>query len=475
MIYLRLDDSRGASPMHRQICDQIQYQIARGEIETGTLLPPTRDLARQLGIARGTVVRAYEELCTIGVCQSNVGRGTEVIGKAAAKQPASTAKRKIAPPPDVAKLVVPDEPWHVDPRALSLLPSLADTEHLPISELRRGFDRVLRYPSKLRAFGESAGDPGLRAQIVTKLLPQRGIEVTPDEVMVVPGSQYGAVLVAMTLMSRRKRLHYGCPGYLDIARNFARFGYQLTSHNVDAEGLNLHGTELGAKDVLYLMPEHHFPQCSTLSNPRRTAITDMIATRNLLVIEDDYDSEYYYDKQPKPALKGGAHGEGVIYLSTFSKTLFNSLRLGYIVANRELIRELASLHWSLSRGTSGLLQRWVAELLEQDTLQSHIRRMRNVYRRKRDRIAAILARDFPAWSFTKPQGGLQFFIELGCPDAASLVMKVCAARGIRLASPSNYVMEGACSASFIVLGFGSSSLRQIETALAEVRKALMAT
>jgi len=324
----------------------------------------------------------------------------------------------------------------------------------------------------LRAFGESAGDPKLRKLICQRILAERGIAADPAHVMVVPGTQYGSVLVAMVLAKVRRRVHFGTPGYLDIARNFGRFGFDLVSHPVDADGLKAPAS-LGSADVLYVMPEHHFPQCVSLSADRREAVAAMSQDRDVMVIEDDYDSEYYYDRLPQPALKGNDNKGNIVYLGTFSKTLFNNLRLGYLVADPPFIRELASLHWSLSRGTSGLLQRWVAELLEDGTLNRHVRRMRTVYRRKRDKIAQALRRDFPEWQFTAPRGGLQFFIEVKHSSEVESMAAVCASHKLRMAPSSNYVLPNqADRGNFLVIGFGSAPLVQILSTLSELKKAL---
>ncbi|MEP9351923.1 PLP-dependent aminotransferase family protein [Xanthobacter sp. KR7-225] len=472
MLQIALREGHGSLPIHRQIADQIRYQIEHGEVEHGAMLPSSRDLARELGVARGTVVLAYEELCAAGVCESHVGRGTRV--KRTARREERPVETRGTGCPVRRLLDTPDEPVFIDPRELSLLPSIADIEHLPITQLRRGFDRVLRRTAHLKFFTESAGDPMLRRQICEHILPERGIEAHPDEVLVIPGTQYGAVLIALTQAKERRNIHFGTPGYLDIARNFARFGFDLHDHPVDAGGILLTTSDLGKNDILYVMPEHHFPQCVTLSDARRAEIVHAVEQRDLLVIEDDYDSEFYYDRRPRPALKASNARDGVIYLGTFSKTLFNSLRLGYVVAEPPLVREMATLHWSLSRGTSGVLQRWVAELLDGGIIAAHTRRMRTVYRRKRDRITALLRREFPHWRFDPPRGGLQFFLDLGSAGHASEVIAICRAQKLRVALPSNYVMNGKAEQQFLVLGFGSAALSQIESALLEVKRALHA-
>jgi len=148
------------------------------------------------------------------------------------------------------------------------------------------------------------------------------------------------------------------------------------------------------------------------------------------------------------------------------------LRLGYVVGSPELISELATLHWSLSRGTSGILQRWVAELISEGTIESHVQRMRTVYRRRRDKIATLLEREFPEWRITIPQGGLQFFIETGNSKEANQVMEACRLHRLRVALPSSYVMPSCHRQNFFVLGFGSAPFQEIERALLKVKQSL---
>lgn len=466
MLDIRIDpSSSGALPIYRQLADQIQFLIRSGDLADGTRLSSTRDLARQLGISRGAVVQAYEVLCSLDLCTSHVGQGTIVLAPADAS--ALQAKTGSAPK---HHFLAPDEPLFDDPR--SLLPSLSDTAHLPIGELRQSFNRVLRYPALLNTFRESAGDLTLRKLICERILPARGIDVRPEEVIVVPGSQYGSMLIALALRESRTTLHFGAPGYLGIPRNFARFGYTLQGHAVDGDGIRLDTGCLNGDDLLYLMPEHHFPQCVTLDDARRRVILEQIESRDLLVVEDDYDSEFYYDRQPQPALKAVAAGRNVIYMGTFSKALFNSVRLGYMVADAGLVQELAALHWSLSRGTNGLIQRWVSELLVSGALERHIKRMRNVYRRKRDSVAAALARNFPEWRFEKPGGGLQFFIELESVDELHRVLMASEKVNVAIGAPWTYTVAEVPSRPFIVMGIGAMTIPQIQAVLAELRHVL---
>jgi GntR family transcriptional regulator/MocR family aminotransferase len=467
---IRLQRGQNSSPLHQQLVDQIRFQIVKGEVPPGARLPSTRNFARELGVSRGTVVQAYEELCSMGVCEGQVGRGTSV-GKSNGRA------LRSAPCPMLKKqnriLAAPNEAIAPDPREVSLLPSLADTEHLPITELRRAFDRVLRFAGPLKSFSECAGDPVLRQAICEKVLPERGISADVSEVMIVPGTQYGAMLVALALSGLRKRIHFGSPGYLDFARNFGRFGFEMVPHRLDRQGLDLSDQTLGADDILHVMPEHHFPQCVTLSDVRRRAIERMATERNLLILEDDYDSEYYYDHRPKTAMKAGKASRSIIYFGTFSMTLFNNLRLGYVVAEPEMLAELAALHWSISRGTSGLVQRWVAELIKENVIARHVQRMRSVYRQKRDRVAEVLRHEFPEWRFEAPSGGLQFCIDVGSAQQVQTILKACGRLRLKISSLDNYVPNSENKEQcLLVIGFGAAPVSQISDALRKLKRSL---
>ncbi|PXF77946.1 PLP-dependent aminotransferase family protein, partial [Klebsiella pneumoniae] len=281
-----------------------------------------------------------------------------------------------------------------------------------------------------------------------------------------------SLLLAMTLRQERTCFHFGEPGYLEFARNFSRFGYNLQSHRMDPEGIDLSDFRPTAKDILYLMPEHHFPQCITLSDSRRSEIIHLASQKKVLLLEDDYDSEFYFDKVPRPALRSTAASEQVVYMGTFSKVLFNNVRLGYLVADSHLIQQMAALHWSLSRGTSGLVQQWVAELLKSGTYARHLRRMRTVYRHKRDDMVALVRKYLPDAQFSVPPGGLQLYVKFSEPEKAIWVYDWLSGNNIQVADTGNYTLDTAATSDFIVLGFANTDVNECETVLERLSHAL---
>jgi len=465
MIDIHLSHSATALPLYQQIEQQISWQVIKGRLNYGEYLPPSRELARQLRVSRGSVVRAYEALCMKEYCHSHTGRGTMVIYR----------EKPNASPPDPVTSLSSQLPHAVDkflPGGLSLLPSHASTAHLPVSEFRQAFNRVLRYPDRLNHFGESAGNLELRQLICDQILPSRGISASPHEVLIVPGSQYGSLLLAMTVRQERTCFHFGEPGYLEFARNFSRFGYGLQSHRMDAEGIDISGFRPASKDILYLMPEHHFPQCITLSDARRSEIIQLACQKKVLLLEDDYDSEFYFDKVPHPALRSTAAAAQVIYMGTFSKVLFNNVRLGYLVADRHLVQQMAALHWSLSRGTSGLLQQWVAELLKNGIYSRHLRRMRMVYRHKRDDMVNLVRKYLPDAKFTVPPGGLQLYVRFIQPGKTHQIYNWLTSNNIQVADTGNYTFDTNAKSDFIVIGFANIDVNECETVLQRINQTL---
>ncbi|MHC0463075.1 MocR-like pyridoxine biosynthesis transcription factor PdxR [Kosakonia cowanii] len=454
MIELQLSRSATALPLFNQIEQQISWQIVQGQLKYGDDLPPSRDLARQLGVSRGSVVRAYEQLCLKQYCQSQTGRGTWIIYRSTTES--SSPGSAVTDSPTADKFL---------PGSLSLLPSHASTAHLPVSEFRQAFNRVLRYPDRLNQFGESAGHLELRQLICEKILPGRGISATPSEVLIIPGSQYGSLLLAMTIRHERSCFHFGDPGYLEFARNFSRFGYQLQPHGMDAEGIDITDFEPSSRDILYLMPEHHFPQCITLSDARRSDIIQLSIRNQVLLLEDDYDSEFYFDHAPRPALRASAASKHVVYMSTFSKVLFNTVRLGYLVADTPLVQQMASLHWGLSRGTSGLLQQWVTELIKCGSYERHTRRMRTVYRHKRDDIVSLIRQYLPDALFSVPSGGLQLYLTFSDPTKTQYIHNWFSANNIQVAVTQNYVFDINSTPLFIIIGFANIDINEFREVL----------
>ncbi|MBV9387712.1 MAG: PLP-dependent aminotransferase family protein [Chroococcidiopsidaceae cyanobacterium CP_BM_ER_R8_30] len=463
MLNIQLNHISPHPPYYLQISEQVRQAISAGVLTQGTRLPASRQLAIELGISRRTVVTAYEELCSQGYCVSHVGQGT-VVAKIPTLQIEGKIRMTRGFPQWLSDHSNICHSQSNDPGKICFTPSLAQVNFLPLKVMRQAFGKVLQDASGLGHYQKDNGNPALIQTIIKHVLPARGIQAEPDQVLITCGSQYSSLLLSQLVAPYGGGISYGVPGYLDIPRNFTLRGLVGLPCPVDAEGVCLTEAACSAR-LHYVMPEHHFPQGVTLSPSRRTALLQLAQEQDALIIEDDYDSEFYYNRHPLPALKAGDMGGRVIYLGTFSKSLFNSLRLGYIVAHPEIIQRLVEIHWQFSRGTSLVLQLWVTELLETGLVDRHLRRMRTYYRHNRDLIASHLKQVFPEWGWQLPNGGLQFWVELPQHTQAKSIIHGAAERKVGLWSGvQSYECHTQEAAHRLILGFGALTPLLIEQA-----------
>ena len=487
MLHIQLDRRHAHRPYYLQILEQIRESILAGELTAGMQLTPSRQLALELGISRYTVVSAYEELCAQGYCISRVGQGTVVvdIGKLKAISPNHKPNHKTTQLPKWLLLesstFEKTSPTILQPIAQSIIsfePSLAQTDCLPFKAMGQAFREVMHIaPTRFQEYERSNGHPALLEAICRVVLPNRGIQVTPEQVFITNGSLHSSFLLAKLLSSHASSISYGVPGYLAIPQNFTNQGIVGLSCPVDSEGICL-TSDAQKASLHYVMPEHHFPQGVTLSPERRAKLLQLAEENDALIIEDDYDSEFYFDRHPLPAFKAIDPTERVIYMGTFSKELFNGLRVGYIVAHPAIIQELINLRWQIEGGTSIVLQLWLAELLNSGVVDRHLRRVRVRHRKKRNLIADYLRRDFPDWQWRLPGGGLQFWIQLPPKQNAAQIIQEWLNRGVKIFSGFEYcdrALGGGFdnrnskeSKNYLILGFGAVTEAQIYQAFDRV-------
>jgi GntR family transcriptional regulator / MocR family aminotransferase len=467
MLHVELERHRSHRPFYLQILEQIRAHILSGWLPPETPLPSSRQLAIELGIARRTVVIAYEELCAQGYCVGRVGQGTIV------------APISLITPETPQSLTTGLPEWFVlapekalnctQPHSLPICfaPSLAQTDRLPLKAMQQAFHTVMKTaPTSFQGYDRNNGHPALLEAICQTVLPARGIEATPNEVMITNGSLHSSFLLAKLFAPYGGSISYGVPGYLAIPHNFTQQGLVGLPCDIDAEGVCI--TEsAGSARFHYVMPEHHFPQGITLSPERRAQLLQLADRHDALIFEDDYDSEFYFDRHPLPALKATDQAQRVIYLGTFSKVLFNGLRLGYIVAHPTIIEQLVNQRWPIDGTSSLVLQLWLAELLNTGTVDRHLRRMRVHHRKKRNLIANYLRHQFPDWRWQMPNGGLQFWIELPQGETATRIIAQWMELGVQIFPGLEYC-ESAAGQNYLILGFGAVTEEQVHQAFAQL-------
>lgn len=410
-------ESRG--PLYRQLRQALEHQILTGGLNPGLPLPSSRELARELGLSRNTVNAALEELRVEGVIESHPRRGFFInAGMLRGLRPADEGRPSQEEPVDwsrhLSRPLDADMPEITKVRDWDCYPypfvaGQVDEKDFPRLSWAKSLRDALDPPHlhfSLRD-GVEEDDPLLVQMLCQQVLPARGIEARPEEVLITAGAQQGLDLLAHTIMSPGTIVGVEDPGYVDARHTFVRAGARLRPLPVDASGLippPLEGTGL-----LYLTPSHHSPTNVTLSGERRQQILAEARSVDALIIEDDYDAEFRYRGKPTPALKALPNSGRVIYLGSFTKFLAPGLRLGYLVADAELVAALRSERRYRLRHISGHLQRAMALLIESGQYGRTIRRRRTHLQRKWTALTEALGDVLP-WPVDAPPGGVSVWL-----------------------------------------------------------------
>ncbi|QDL53708.1 PLP-dependent aminotransferase family protein [Rhodoferax aquaticus] len=369
----------------------LRTAILNGTLAAGTRLPPSRSIALELRMARNTVLYAYNQLVTEGLVHSD--RTGTVVN--ALPMRAALDARAASPP--AAGLSRRARAQHALPLASDLagafapgVPSLAEFSTLA---WRRTSERIWRQlgPAQL-GYGDPLGEPGLRAAIADHLRASRGARCDAQQVFITDGTQSSLELCARAFADEGDTVWIENPGYGGALTAFRNAGLHAVGIPVDAEGIAPRAQDWAARPpkLIYVTPAHQYPTGGVLSMQRRVALLTHASQVGALVIEDDYDAEFRHEGPPLPAMQGLTQGAPVLYLGTFSKMLFPALRVGYVVTPPNLAGAVSQLvaHASLRGRTAE--QMVLAEFMRSGQLNLHLRRMRRVYRARRNALLTAL-------------------------------------------------------------------------------------
>jgi GntR family transcriptional regulator/MocR family aminotransferase len=372
---------------------ELRRAILDGRLPTGTRLPASRDFATQHGLSRGTVVSVFERLQAEGYVSCRVGSGTRV-NRLAAFNEVQTQNR--APPAYIRRAVsayARPKPWAGLVAAEGIRPfGMRDpaVDRFPAKLWGSIAARRARtFASWLQTEDDGRGYRPLREAITHYLAMARGVRCSPDQVLVVSGAQQGLDLIARVLLKRDEPLWMEDPGYFGASVAFSTVGARIIPVPVDEQGLDVGaGIKMcrRAKGA-YVTPAHQFPLGMTMSLERRMALLDWASRAGAFVIEDDYDSEYRFEGRPVPALQGLDENSNVILVGSFSKLLFPSLRIGYLVLPASLVDYFRAFRYRTDLRNLSLDQAVLCDFIADGHLGRHLRRMRNLYSR---RLEALL-------------------------------------------------------------------------------------
>jgi GntR family transcriptional regulator/MocR family aminotransferase len=415
-------DPDGPVPVYRQIADGVRNAACDGRLAPGHRLPPTRDLAHQLGVSRQTVVAAYDHLATEGWVHGRTGKGTFLVTSPEPTPPGREAEGGWLPAfaraveaPKVGGLLSVYR-TAIASEGISFAGSYPAPELLPVDAFARAIDRALAEDGRrLLVYGPTAGQLELRETIANRMR-LAGSRVGTDDVLVTNGAQQAIELVFHTFLERGDTVVIEEPTYTGALSVLASIGARIVSVPVDERGLRTDllaiALERHRPRLLYVQPTSHNPTTAVMDERSRRELLALAARNRCLVVEDDWASGLQFEGEPPPTLHA-LDPERVIHLSTFSKKLLPGLRIGWAVAPPVVIERLVALKQIRDCGTSPLLQGALQRFLEDGGLDAHLKNALPSYRARRDAMLAALERHFPVEaSWRKPAGGLFVWVAL---------------------------------------------------------------
>jgi len=378
------------APLSRQVYLRLREAILSGSLRGGEKLPSTRDLAEQLGVSRTVVLTAFDQLLAEGFAVGRRGSGTYVsshVRIAAVEAPQNSAPLRIS-----RFGVAAAAAWtrmNFPPPAGKRLPydfayGRSDVEKFPFAMWRRLLLRRARKASLSHLdYGPTSGSVALRDALSAHLRRARAVECEPSQITIVNGSQQALDLIARVLIEKGDRVAIEEPNYQGMREVLRAAGARLIPVAVDQDGLI--PQKLPAKSrMAFVTPSHQFPTGAILPLSRRLELLEWAKRTNAVIVEDDYDGEFHYQGQPLESLQGLDREGRVVYIGTFSRTVFSALRIGYLIAPRRLVPAFTAAKWLCDRHTATLEQETLAEFISSGMYERYLRRVRrrNAMRRE---------------------------------------------------------------------------------------------
>ena len=484
-----LDDA-SATPLYYQVYQRLRAAILLGQLAPGARLPSTRQMADDLSVSRNTMMSAFDQLIAEGYVEGRVGAGTFVSptlpeellqARSRIKRGVQiqTTRHSLSQRGQVlarASVTVADRP---PGRMRPFIPGIPALDEFPMSLWSQLLARRWRDESRgLLNYGPAAGFKALREAIAAYLGPSRGVQCDAEQVVIVSGTQQALDLVARVLLDPGDSVIVEEYCYTAARAALIGAGLRLVPVAVDDAGLDINrlAANSAGSRLAYVTPSHQYPLGVTMSLSRRLALLDWANRNGAWILEDDYDSEYRYVGRPLAALQGLDKGRSVIYVGTFSKVLFPSLRIGYIVAPPALVNAFTAARATLSWCNPIIDQAVLADFISEGHFTRHIRRMRSIYAERQGILIDAIKRE---------AGGL---VEVARADAGihvrallpnhlddKAVAREALTQGVVAHALSSYFLGDAAHAPRgLVLGYGAYGPRQLREGANKLAIALKA-
>lgn len=447
-------------PLYEQIYEQIREGIIDGKLVVGEKLPSKRKLGEFLDVSQTTIELSYGQLVAEGFITSKPRRGyfVQEIGELAYVRPVEQALTNVQQ--RQKELVIDFSPGKID------------TAYFPFTQWRKYAKDVIDESAQhLLLLGHPHGDLELRQEIAKYLYHSRGVDCTPEQIIVGSGTEQLMPLL-IRLLGPDATYAIEDPGYPLTHHVFVHNNREAIPIAVDEEGMDVQALQRSSATVAYVTPSHQFPTGTVLSAGRRTTLLNWASSNeHHFIIEDDYDSEFRYTGRPIPSLQGMDKADNVIYISTFSKSLMPSLRIAYMVLPQILLENYEKAFIYYSSTVPRLDQHTIARFMADGHFSKHLNRMRKVYKRKLQLLTDALQQYAPHISYSGDEAGMHILINVHTGMDEQTLEKAALMKGIRVYGLRAYRTATTSDTPSFLIGFGGLTDTDICSAVEQLMNA----
>ncbi|TCG01760.1 DNA-binding protein [Paraburkholderia strydomiana] len=463
-----IGDAQKPAPLQKQLLERLQQAILGGRLPAGSLLPSSRLLSAEMGVSRNTVVIAYEHLAAVGyvVADKKGTRVSPLSSRAArAEPPARSAPPTVAYAARVGQFTATRTP--VD-AALPLTPGTPALDRFPLAAWRRALERSMERALPLGlGYGTPAGEPALRDAIAAHLRMARGVRCEGSQVVITEGAQEALNLCVRLFTNPGDVAWIEDPGYRGAKAAFNQGDLTTVPMPVDAEGMTVPSGAWRAHPpkLIYTSPAHQYPTGAVLSVARRLELIAEARRCGAWVIEDDYDGEFRYAGEPIASMQGLVDDAPVLYVGSFSKTMFPALRIGFVVLPRAIAAHVEGALCEMLRGGHRLEQLALAHFMESGEFGRHLGRMRRLYRERQQALREALSEHFASSEILGGDCGMHLTLRMppGIDDQALIPRAL--AKGLSPRALSGFALKPNAGTNGLVIGYGNTSAEELAPAV----------
>ncbi|NUR27674.1 MAG: PLP-dependent aminotransferase family protein [Catenulispora sp.] len=505
LIVLRRDQP---TPLQQQVCDQFIALVRAGRLRPGDAVPASRELARQLDVSRTVIIKAYELLTANGYLTARRGSGTQVAGPesrrdaspvAADGDTAASVADKAGRPPNRAPLAPRPprptddghalwQPWEPPPVLKRSDPAVIDFRHgtpalsrFPTARWRQSLEEALaKADDTLLGYGPAEGSLALRTEIAELVRRSRALSAPPDRIMITSGATQALDILVRAILRPGDVVVIEDPSHTVLRQIFGFSPAAVVPVAVDEEGLRVadidatvraHGHDPARVRLVYVTPSHQFPSGCVMTATRRRALVAWAQEREATILEDDYHNEYWFSGDRLPALAADPHRGAVVYVGSFSKTLFPALRIGYAILPDRLVQPFLGIKWITDRLTATVEQEALADFIATGGYARHIAKMSGLYRQRRLRLLEALYEHFGAGvRISGEAAGLHVLVAFpGMPGVGEAEFaRRAAACGVLIYPASGYYARNPPAEPTFLMGYAALTPERITEGIARL-------